>query len=146
MVEGILLFESDLAASSYQVKLLTKLRYAVVTARTQSDLFSLRNATGISLAILSDHLGSVALSVAAQSIRKGWPLARILILGKPQIVLEDYLYDEALAHSLIESDLMRTIERLCQPLANRGKDGGLFILRSGSRQMEIDAVHTKDTQ
>jgi hypothetical protein len=75
-----------------------------------------------------------------------WPLARILVLGRPQVILEDYLYDEALEHSLVESDLLRTVERLCHSSANRGKDGGLFILHRGSPEMETEAVTTKEAR
>jgi hypothetical protein len=131
---GILLLESDLATLSDRARLLTNSSYHVTTARNQSDLFVLRATTGISLAILSDCLGAVALGVAAQSIRLGWPLARILILGKAQFVLEDNLYDEAIEHRFVKSELLSTIERICPPSVNRGRDGGLFILRRGATE------------
>jgi hypothetical protein len=126
---GILLLESDLATLSDRARLLTNSSYHVTAARNQSDLFILRATTGISLAILSDCLGPAALGVAAQSIRLGWPTARILILGKAQFVLEDNLYDDAIEHRFVKSELLITIERICHPSANRERDGGLFILR-----------------
>jgi hypothetical protein len=126
---GILLLESDPATLSDRAKLLTNSSYHVTAARNQCDLFILRATIGISLAILSDCLGPAALGVAAQSIRLGWPTARILILGKAQLVLEDNLYDDAIEHRFVKSELLITIEKICHPSANRGPDGGLFILR-----------------
>jgi hypothetical protein len=131
---GILLLESDPATLSDRAKLLTNSSYHVTTARNQSDLFILRATTGISLAILSDCLGPAALGVAAQSIRLGWSTARILILGKAQFVLEDNLYDDAIEHRFVKSELLITIERICHPSANRGPDGGLFILRRSATE------------
>jgi hypothetical protein len=136
LLTGILLLESDLATLSDRARLLTDSSYQVTTARNQSDLFGLRGTTGISLAIVSDALGAAALGVAAQSIRLEWPLAHILILGKPQFLLEDFLYDEALAHRFVESDLLTTIERITHPSANRGSDGGLFILRRSATEAD----------
>jgi hypothetical protein len=50
-------------------------------------------------------------------------------LGTAQSVLEDNLYDEAIEHQFVKAELLVTIEKICHPLANRGRDGGLFILR-----------------
>ena len=126
---GTGLLETDLATLSERTKLLTDSSYQVITARNQSDLFVLRSTIGISLAILSDCLGALALGVAAHSVRLSWPSARILILGTAQSVLEDNLYDEAIEHQFVKAELLVTIEKICHPLANRGRDGGLFILR-----------------
>jgi hypothetical protein len=131
---GILLLESDHATLSDRARLLTDSSYHVTAACNQSDLFDLRATSGISLAILSDCLGPGALGVAAQSIRLGWPSARILILGKAQFVLEDNLYDEAIEHRFVKSELLITIERICHPSANRGRDGGLFVLRGSATE------------
>lgn len=139
LLTGILLLENDLDVLSSRSRFLVNSGYRVTEARNQSDLFGLRATTGISLALLSDCLGTAALGAAAESIRRGWPLARILILGKPQFVLEDYLYDEALAHQYVESDLLMTIERICHRSANRGRDGGLFILRKSATEADATA-------
>jgi hypothetical protein len=141
---GILLLESDLATPSDHARLLTNSSYRVTTAHNQSDLFGLRGTTGISLAIISDSLGAAGLGVAAQSIRLGWPSARILILGKPQFILEDYLYDEALAHRFVKSELLVTVERICHPSANRGRDGGLFILRRSATETDARTLYEGD--
>jgi len=125
---GILLLEKDPLALSDRSSLLRISGYHVTTARNPSDLFALRATIGISLAIIGDRLGAAALGLAAHAIRRGWPLARILILGKPEFIIEDYLYDEAIEYRSAESNLLATIEKLCHPSANLGRDGGLFIL------------------
>jgi hypothetical protein len=139
LLTGILLLESDLAILSDRARLLSISSYQLTTARNQSDLFVLRGTTGISLAILSDCLGTAALAAAAQSIRREWPRARILILGKAQSVLEDNLYDEALEHRFVKSELLVTIERICHPPVNRERDGGLFILRRGATETATES-------
>jgi hypothetical protein len=137
LLTGILLLEGDLVVLSNRSRFLTNSSYRVTEARNRSDLFGRRGTTGISLAIINDCLGTVALGAAAQSLRMGRPLAQILILGKPQFILEDFLYDEVLAHRYIESDLLVTIERICHPSANRGRDGGLFILRRSATEADV---------
>jgi AraC-like DNA-binding protein len=126
------LLESALATLSNRVGLLTDSGYVVTTARSQSDLFVLRETTGVSLVILSDRLGAVALSVAARSIRLQWPSARILVLGKAQFVLEDNLYDEAIEHPVVDSDLLLTIQRICPLSSSQIRDRGPFIVRRGA--------------
>ena len=140
LLTGILLLESDLAILSDRARLLTDSSYQVTTARNQSDLFVLRGTTGISLVILSDSLGAAALGVAAHSIRLAWQLARILILGKAESVLEDNLYDQAIEQRFVKSDLLVTIERICHPFVNRGRDGGLFILRRSTTETDATTL------
>jgi len=128
LVTGILLLENDPLVLSDRSSLLRRCSYHVTTAHNPSDLFHLRETTGVSLAIIGDRLGATTLGLAAQAIRRSWPLARILILGKPEFVIEDYLYDEAIEYRFVDSNLLSTIEKLCHPFADRGRDGGLFIV------------------
>jgi hypothetical protein len=136
---GSFLRESDLATLSNWAKLLTDSRYVVTTARSQSDLFGFRDTTGVSLVILSDRFGAVALPAAARSIRLQWPSARILLLGKAQSVLEDNLYDEAIEHPVVDSDLLLMIQQVCHLSSSQRRDSGLFILRG-------DAIKTTATR
>jgi hypothetical protein len=136
LLTGVLLLETDLAILTDRTRLSTGSNYCVTTARNQSDLFIIRGKTGISLAVLSDCLGAAALGVAAHTVRLGSPLARILILGKPQFILEDYLYDQAIDHRLVKAELLLTIARICLPFVNRGRDGGLFVLRRGMTETD----------
>lgn len=61
----ILLLEKDPVALCNYSSLLRNFNYHVTAARNQSDLFDLRETTGISLAIISDPSGAAALSPAA---------------------------------------------------------------------------------
>jgi hypothetical protein len=94
-----------------EVLLLSRLNYCVTPAFSQSEIFALRETKAIALAILSDRLGPSILAGVAQTVRKQWPLARILILGRPGSLLEDHLYDEEADHSSNPMTLPEDLER-----------------------------------
>jgi hypothetical protein len=75
--------------------------------------------TEILLAVLSDTLGRSGLCFAAEYVRAQWPSARILVLGSAQRVLEDHLYDEALAHGFQPKRLLDSLARLSENPWNR---------------------------
>ena len=62
------------------------------------ELFELRFEKRVAFAVLSDMLGPFGLRAAAQSVRRQWPLAKILVIGCAAPTLEDHLYDEAISH------------------------------------------------
>ena len=109
---GILLVEPDITLLTAEVLSLTRLNYCVRPAFSQGEIFALRETKAIALAILSDHLGPRILAAVAQTVRKQWPLARILIHGRPESVLEDHLYDEEIIRSLDPKKLIEDLERL----------------------------------
>jgi hypothetical protein len=82
------------------------------------EIFDLRRITEIHLAVLSDTLGRSGLCSAAEDVRAQWPSARILVLGTAQLVLEDHLYDEAVAHGFQAKKLLDTLARLSERLWN----------------------------
>ena len=86
--------------------------YCVTPAFSQAEIFALRETKAIALAILSDHLGPRILASVAQTVRKQWPLARILIHGRPASVLEDHLYDEEMSRSSDPKKLIEDVETL----------------------------------
>jgi len=108
---GILLVEPDITLLTAEVILLSRLNYCVTPAFSQSEIFALRETKAIALAILSDRLGPSILAGVAQTVRKQWPLARILILGRPGSLLEDHLYDEEADHSSNPMTLPEDLER-----------------------------------
>lgn len=108
---GILLVEPDITLLTAEVLLLSRLNYCVTPAFSQSEIFALRETKAIALAILSDRLGPSILAGVAQTVRKQWPLARILILGRPGCLLEDHLYDEEADHSSNPMTLPEDLER-----------------------------------
>jgi hypothetical protein len=109
---GILLVEPDIALLTEEVLLLNRSNYCVTPAYSQGEIFALRGTKAIALAILSDSLGPRILAAVAQTVRKQWPLARILILGRPASMLEDHLYDEEMSHSSDPKQLIEDVERL----------------------------------
>jgi len=108
---GILLVEPDITLLTAEVLLLSRLNYCVTPAFSQSEIFALREMNAIALAILSDRLGPSILAGVAQTVRKQWPLARILIFGRPGSLLEDHLYDEEADHSSNPMTLPEDLER-----------------------------------
>src|SRR5271170_4637548 len=109
---GILLVEPNVALLTAEALLLTRTNYCVTSACSQREIFALRDTKAIALAILSDCLGPRRLTAVAETVRRQWPQARILILGRAESVLEDYLYDEQIDHSLDPKQLPDDLERL----------------------------------
>jgi hypothetical protein len=99
--------------------LLTNSHYSVTPAFSQREIFALRETKAIALAVLSDCLGPRLLVAVARSVRKQWPLARILIIGRPEFVLEDYLYDEQINHSSNPRQLLEDVESLYRDAWNQ---------------------------
>jgi hypothetical protein len=109
---GILLVEPDITLLTAETLLLTHSNYCVTSACSLREIFALRDTKAIALAILSDCLGPHLLTAAAETVRRQWPHARILILGRAESVLEDHLYDEQINHSLDQKQLPDDLERL----------------------------------
>ena len=84
--------------------------YTVTPAFSQGEIFALRETKAIALVILSDCLGPRLLAAVAHTVRKQWPLARILILGRTESALEDHIYDEQIDHSSDPKQLLRDVE------------------------------------
>jgi hypothetical protein len=117
----ILAVEPDIAALNAGSLLLTKANYCVTRASTERELFSLRT-KAVALAILSDRLGRRLLSSVAETVRKQWPRARILILGQAAPMLEDHLYDEQLHRSSDPQQVLADLERLYHGMWNERSD------------------------
>jgi hypothetical protein len=107
----LLLAEAHGDSLSTRNLLLSKSGYKVATASTRKELFDLRF-LGIHLVILSDSLGSLGLRSFAEDVRRQWPLARVLIIGAAQVVLDDPLYDEAVGRRISPTDLLAAITNL----------------------------------
>jgi hypothetical protein len=120
---GILAVEPDSGVLSAKGLLLTKANYCVTPATGLGDLFSLRNTAAFALAILSDHLGQRLLGTVAETVRRHWPRARILILGQVPAVLEDYLYDEHIHRSSDPQQVLADLEWLYEGMWNERSKG-----------------------
>jgi hypothetical protein len=117
---GVLLVEPDVDMLSSRAILLSDFGFRVTTATTNSEIFNLRGKQ-ICLAILSDTLGPRVLHAAAESVRRQWTLAWVLIVGKANAVLEDQLYDEAIDRLTCSETLLTVLrdlfkDPLCQSL------------------------------
>ena len=108
----ILLVEPDIAILTSQALLLANSNYCVSTALSDQETFLLRHVKAVTVAILSTSLGHRILRAVAQTVRWEWPLARILILGCPNSMLEDHLYDDQIGHSPALHLLLDAIEKL----------------------------------
>jgi hypothetical protein len=109
---GILLIDPDISLLYAEYLLLTNSNYYVTPAFSHREIFALRETKEVALAILSDSLGRQLLGAIAETVRRQWPLARILILGRAESVLEDHLYDEQIDHSLDPTQILDDLERL----------------------------------
>ena len=107
---ALLLIEPDML-SSEQAAQLGKSRFRVTRANNARDVYLMRSVFHFSVAVLSDTLGCHTLRASAQIVRGQWPKARILVLGKAPIELDDHLYDETVAHASIGSILLKMIDK-----------------------------------
>jgi hypothetical protein len=73
-------------------------KYYVAAVCNTYDLKLLRLDKPLGFALLSDLLGPFHLRAAAEAVRRQWPTAKILILGRAAPGLEDHLYDEVIGH------------------------------------------------
>jgi hypothetical protein len=88
--------------------------YRVEIFQNPFDLFASQS-TQPSYVLLCASVGCSLLAAEARSIRKQWPLARIMLLGSAPQELEDHLYDDSIppdcdAASLATAFEMRSID------------------------------------
>ncbi|MEO6923308.1 MAG: hypothetical protein ABI142_05735 [Bryocella sp.] len=125
----ILVQPEDIPYVDYASHML-KEQYSVTIAKDDRELFLLRGGGPFTFALLSDYLDSVALVAAAQSVRRQWPKARIVILGQAAERLEDNLYDETVDHSASPDEMLAVLaRRSCDPWSSRVK-GRPFLVQS----------------
>ena len=120
---GILLVEPDITVLTSQALLLANSNYCVTTASSDRETFVLRHTKVVTIAILSASLGYRILCAVAEAVRRQWPLARILILGRPASMLEDHLYDDQIDHYPAPKQLLDALERLSEWSAGRSGAG-----------------------
>jgi DNA-binding response OmpR family regulator len=144
LCRGILLVEPDITLLNAEALLLTNSNYSVTPAFSQREIFALRETKAIALAILSDCFGARLLSAIAKTVRKQWPRARILILGRAGSFLEDHLYDEQIDHPSDPKQLLEDLERLYKDSWNQHshtldwdvKRSGTWATRSPMRESD----------
>jgi hypothetical protein len=116
---SLLLIEADTMQQSCRGWLVADAAYCVTATFGIREFFSLR-AKAFALALLSDSLGHSALRNVAESVRRQWPMARILVLGRAVPALDDNLYDDEISQSSKQNELRDMIERLTPSFLDRG--------------------------
>jgi hypothetical protein len=102
--------------------------YCVTLVKDVRELFLLRDGEPFLFALLSDNLGPFQLVAAAHSVRRQWPDARILVLGKAAVMLEDHLYDDAIPHSCKLEELFASLTKLSRDPWGQRTGGRPFIV------------------
>jgi hypothetical protein len=109
---NVLLVEPPMIPRSDRERLLSAANYCVTAVRDVREIFLLRFETPVAFAVLNDSLGPVGLRAASESVRRQWPLAKIVIIGCAVPTLEDHLYDEAISHRVEETSFLNVLQML----------------------------------
>jgi hypothetical protein len=134
----VVLVEPDTNRSTGCAPLLLEEHYCVTLVKDVRELFLLRDREPFLFALLSDRLGSFQLVAAAHSVRRQWPDSRILVLGQAAVILEDHLYDDAIAHSCKREDLFAALTKLsCDPWRQRA-EGRPFIVQPQNPEQSVE--------
>ena len=112
----VLLVEPDPTMLMVEALLFTRGNYRVTTACSHWQIFDFRHIDSLTVAVLSDALGAPALKRSAHAVRKQWPRARILIVGRAASVLDDNLYEEDTPHSADPRMLLIAIQELAKDI------------------------------
>jgi hypothetical protein len=97
---------------------LSAANYCVTAVRDVREMFDLRFEKPVAFAVLNDLLGPFGLRAAAESVRRQWPLAKIVVIGCAVPALEDHLYDEAISHRLEETGFIDVLQMLAKNSRN----------------------------
>jgi len=119
----VLLVEPDLELLDDRTTLLLRSGYLVVPARGVREICEIRSVKQIDIAVLRISDGVSTLCCAAESVRRQWPTARILILGCAHNCLEDPLYDEAVESGFQPETFLRALAQLREALQNHIQTG-----------------------
>jgi len=109
---NVLLVEPAMTPRSERDTLLGTTNCCVTSVRDVREMFNLRLEKPIVFAVLNDLLGTFDLRAAAESVRRQWPAAKILIIGSAVPTLEDHLYDDAISHRHDEKELLSALQAL----------------------------------
>jgi hypothetical protein len=121
---NVLLVEPALVPRSDSERILKAANYCVTAVLDVREMFELRFEKPVAFAVLNDLLGPFALRAAAESVRRQWPLAKILIIGCPVPTLEDHLYDETISHQHKENGFLDVLHLLAKDSWSQRMLGG----------------------
>lgn len=83
---------------------------SVQTAGACVDVSNLSQSEEPQFVILSDQLGTLHLQAVAELVRHRWPRARITVVGRAALLLEDQLYDEAVVVTPTDLGFLAVLE------------------------------------
>lgn len=83
----------------------------VEQACTPCEVFGLDIEDEPRVAVLSAALGAFQLRAVAEYVRHRWPHSRILVIGRPEPNMEDYLYDETIAENCDPDEFVFALKR-----------------------------------
>jgi hypothetical protein len=109
---NVLLVEPAMIPRSDRERLLKAANYCVTVVLDVREMFELRFEKPIAFAVLNDLLGPFGLRAAAESVRRQWPLAKILVIGCAVPTLEDHLYDDTISHRHEEKGFLDALQLL----------------------------------
>ena len=121
---NVLLVEPAMIPRSDRERVLSAANYCVTAVRDVRELFELRFEKPVAFAVLNDLLGAFGLRAAAESVRRQWPLARILVIGCAVPTLEDHLYDETISHRHEEDGFLDVFQILMKESRSQKTFGG----------------------
>jgi hypothetical protein len=121
---NVLLVEPAMIPRSDRERLLKAANYCVTAVLDVREMFELRFEKPVAFAVLNDLLGPFGLRAAAESVRRQWPLAKILVIGCAVPTLEDHLYDETISHRHEENGFLDVLQILTKSSWSQKVDGG----------------------
>ena len=121
---NVLLVEPAMTPRSNREQLLKAANYCVTAVLDVREMFELRFEKPIVFAVINDLLGPFGLRAAAESVRRQWPLAKILVIGCAVPTLEDHLYDETISHRHEESGFLDVLRLLTKDSWSQRMLGG----------------------
>jgi len=136
---NILLVEPAMIPQSDRERLLNAANYCVTAVLDVREMFDLRFEKPVAFAVLNDLLGPFGLRAAAESVRRQWPRAKILVIGCASPTLEDHLYDETISHRHEENGFLDALQMLTKSSWSQKVAGGY----AGYRQA-AESDPTKD--
>ena len=140
---NVLLVEPAMIPRSNRERLLKAANYCVTAVLDVREMFELRFEKPVTFAVLNDLLGPFGLRAAAESVRRQWPLAKILIIGCAVPTLEDHLYDETISHRHEENEFLNVLHMLTKDSWSQRMEGGWAgYRRAGTTADESDPTKT----
>lgn len=121
---SVLLVEPAMIRRSDRERLLSAANYCVTAVLDVREMFDLRFEETVAFAALNDLLGPFGLKAAAESVRRQWPHAKILIIGCAVATLEDHLYDESISHRHEQDGLLEVLHMLAKDPESHRMVGG----------------------